>query len=625
MCGIAGIVDLKDRGGPDAAMLDRMVAAMTHRGPDDRGVAVGPRIAMGMRRLSIIDVEGGHQPIENEDGTVRVVMNGELYSYPELRTELVSCGHRFRTCSDTEVLVHGYEEWGMEGLLARLNGMFAFALQDERTDTLFLARDRLGMKPIVYSVVNGELLFASGLTALLASGRVAMEPDPTGVRLFLRHQFVPAPYTVLRGVAKLPPACYLTVRGGRVGEPVRYWRLPPTLDNVKRPEAWEAELRDLLDDAVRIHVRSDVEVGAFLSGGLDSSIIVGLMSRQTQTKVRAFSIGFEDGDHDESKFAAATADRFGVELHHCQFRAEHVIDLVRERAGSLEEPLADPACLPTMLLAAEARRAVKVVLSGEGADELFAGYGYYRRFVGLRSRVAGALHRANGRRSASGYPYAMTHALVERLTPDLPPEGVDARRAESAREKEYLEGSRGLDPLNRALRIDTAGWLPDDLLMKVDRTTMAYGLEARVPFLDHRVVELAMRMPANVKLRDGAGKWVLRSAFRDLLPTEVAQRPKHGFNVPLANWFRGPLRTLISEDFPEIARTSAPWLSTRAIRELVTRHVEGGEDLARPLWTAYALAAWFRDAAASCPRLESRTPAHAGRRRDVGGGTLSVG
>ncbi len=612
MCGIAGIVELLGRGGPDPAMLDRMVEAMTHRGPDDRGVAVRPRVALGMRRLSIIDVEGGHQPIENEDGSVRVVMNGEIYSYLEVRTELAALGHRFRTRSDTEVLVHGYEEWGTEGLLARLNGMFAFALHDERADTLVLARDRLGMKPLVYTVVDGALLFGSGLTALLASGRVAMEPDPTGVRLFLRHQFVPAPHTVLRGVAKLPPACYLTVRGGHVGESVRYWRPPPDLDHAKRPEAWMAELRDLLEDAVRIHVRSDVEVGAFLSGGLDSSIIVGLMSRQTQAKVRAFSIGFEDDGHDESPFAAAAAARSGVELHHTKFRAEHVIDLVRERTGSLEEPLADPACLPTLLLSAEARRAVKVVLTGEGADELFAGYGYYRRFVGLRSLIASAIPRTSGRRSASGYPYAMTRDLVERLTQGLPTEGADAPRVEERCAREYLDGSRDLDPLNRALRIDTAGWLPDDLLMKVDRTTMAHGLEARVPFLDHRVVELAMRMPAAVKVRDGAGKWVLRSAFRDLLPQEVVERPKHGFNVPLASWFRGPLRTLISDEFPKDAQASTPWLSTRAIRELVARHVGGEEDLARPIWTAYALAVWFRDAAARRLRpSESRTPAHA--------------
>ena len=578
-------------------MLDRMVEALTHRGPDDRGVAVGPRMAIGMRRLSIIDVDGGHQPIENEDGSVRVVVNGEIYNYLELRAELVSSGHRFRTRSDTEVLVHGYEEWGTEGLLARLNGMFAFALQDERADTLILARDPLGMKPLVTTVADGTFLFASGLTALLASGGVALEPDPTGVRLFLRHQFVPAPYTVLRGVVKVPPGCYLVVREGRVGEPVRDWRPPVTLDREKRPEAWTSELRDLLEDAVRIHVRSDVEVGAFLSGGLDSSIVVGLMSRQSEAKVRAFSIGFEQGGHDESRFAAMAAERSGVELHHTQFRAEHLIDLVRERAGSMEEPLGDPACLPTLLLSAEARRAVKVVLTGEGADELFAGYGYYRRFVGLGSVFAGMIPRVNDRRSPSGYPYAMTHGLVDRLTRDLPLEGAGARPAEERLAREYLDGSRGLDPLNRALRIDTAGWLPDDLLMKVDRTTMAHGLEARVPFLDRRVVELAMRMPAAVKWRDGVGKWVLRSAFREMLPPAVAERPKHGFNVPLTSWFRGPLRSLISEDFPRDAQASVPWLSTKAVRDLVGRHVGGQEDLARPIWTAYALAVWFREAA----------------------------
>jgi asparagine synthase (glutamine-hydrolysing) len=250
-----------------------------------------------------------------------------------------------------------------------------------------------------------------------------------------------------------------------------------------------------------------------------------------------------------------------------------------------------------MLLSAEARRAVKVVLTGEGADELFAGYGYYRRLVGVRSLFDRTIPRNRDRRGTSGFPYVMTHAKVERLTPDLAPEGEGAPRAEARLENEYLDGSRGLDPLNRALRIDTAGWLPDDLLMKVDRTTMAHGLEARVPFLDRRVVDLAMRMPAGVKWRDGAGKWVLRSAFRDLLPPDVVQRPKHGFNVPLASWFRGPLRTLISEDFPRDAQSSAPWLSTGTTRELVARHVEGRENLARPIWTAYALAVWFRDAA----------------------------
>jgi asparagine synthase (glutamine-hydrolysing) len=527
-----------------------------------------------MRRLSIIDVEGGRQPMANENGSVVVVANGELYSSPELREELTAAGHVFGTRSDIEVIVHGYEEWGLEGLLSRLNGMFAFALHDTHRDVTYLARDRLGIKPLVYARRGSELLFASGLSGLLASGRLDVLPDPIGVRLFLHNQFTPAQYTVVRGVEKLPPASYIEISADRVGAPVRYWRIPGEIDGRRTTEEWIEEMRALVEDAVRVHLLSDVEVGAFLSGGIDSSVVVGLMARHTNRPPKAFSVGVE-GD-DETPHAYAAAKRFGVDFHHLVFAPTQVVDVVDDVAAVMEEPIADPAVLPTLLLASEARRHVKVVLTGEGGDELFAGYGYYERLRSPWRQAQSAVRRALARSVASrrmgyrhrsfwsGYPYVMRPGSVERFLRDLP--GGDAGKTAAivdATERSFA--TDGLDGLSRALRVDAQTWLPEDLLMKVDRATMAFSLEARVPLLDYRVVEFASRIPAGLKMCRQVGKWIFRSAFRELIGPELADRGKMGFGVPMGRWIRGQLRPLLDECLSRSSLAHTPWLDADAI------------------------------------------------------------
>jgi asparagine synthase (glutamine-hydrolysing) len=618
MCGIAGMVDLTGNRRLDAGTLDRMVDVLHLRGPDDRGTSIQPPVAMGIRRLSIIDLEGGHQPMESEDGSVRVVLNGELYSFPEIRKELLAKGYRFRTRADSEVLVHGYLEWGLEGLIDRLNGMFAFALQDLRNDRFYLVRDRLGIKPLLYTERDGTLIFGSAFSSLLASGLVPIEPDPTGIRLYLHNQFIPWPYTAVAGVRKLPPASYLEVHAGTVGSPVRYWHLPDDTDETRSIEDWSEELRELLTDAVRVHMLSDVEMGAFLSGGVDSSIIVRLMSRLADHPVKVFSIGFEDQRiYDETRFAESAARQFGAEFHHTTFTANHVVEVVRDLIRNIEEPIGDPACLPTFYLSRQASRLVKVVLTGEGADELFAGYGYYqglpvRRPGGRNNLGPGGLEkilarmsgdgdririkrRFNTRSRWSGFPYAMTPRFIEHLISDLGSEDAEEiGQTVAGLEGSWLPASRSASHLSRALHVDIQGWLAEDLLMKVDRTTMAHSLEARVPFLDYRVVELAMRMPAEMKIRGGVGKVILREAMRDLVGAEFIDREKHGFNLPLRDWVGGELRPLIDGALSPENLSNLPWLNRDAVRALFEAHDDGRGDFSRQIWDLFILVEWFR-------------------------------
>jgi asparagine synthase (glutamine-hydrolysing) len=577
-----------------------MVDVMYRRGPDDRGVFVRPQQAMGMRRLSIIDLDTGAQPISNEDGTVHVVMNGELYSYPEVRRELVAAGHRFTTHSDTEVLVHGYEEWGLEGLLSRLNGMFAFALYDEPNARTLLVRDRLGIKPLLFAERDGLFVFGSTMSAVAESGVIPMEPDGTGIRLYLHNQFIPGEHTAIAGVRKLPPASFMEIQGGRVAPPVSYWSLPEAEDHTRTMEDWKRELEGLLDDAVRTHMVSDVEVGIFLSGGVDSTIALGLMSRHADRPVRAFSIGFGGHIFDESEFAREAARRFGAEFHHTEFTAAHVEELALDVIAGLEEPLGDPACIPTFYLAREAAKDLKVVLSGEGADELFAGYNYHRHFHSPWARFAewvrhNLLRRLDPRdrtysSPVTAYPYAMRPETIEALIPGLP--GARGEQVTTELESAWAGGAKG-SPLSRALHVDTRGWLPDDLLVKLDRMTMAHGLEARVPFLDYRVVELAMRMPSWAKRKRKRDKVVLRSTFENLIGERIATRDKHGFSLPLAQWFRGDLRPLVEGILGQTAQAATPWIDEAEVRSLLDGHMRGQADFSRQLWILLVLIRWF--------------------------------
>lgn len=626
MCGIAGFLDLQGGRPLSASRLDRMVDAMYSRGPDDRGVSRKSNAALGMRRLSIIDLEGGHQPIANSDDSVRVVMNGEIYNHEEVRRELEARGRKFATRSDTEVLVHGYEEWGLDGLLGRLNGMFAFALQDERRETVWLVRDRLGIKPLLYTVRDGYLLFGSSHHALLASGLVDVVPDMDAVELYMLLQYVPGTHSALAGVRKLAPAHYLQIRGGEVSEPTRWWSIPEP-DASSRPHAeWIDEVKHVLSDAVRMHMVSDVEVGLFLSGGLDSTLILGLMREATDLPIRAYSIGFEDKRvFDESAHAKAAADRFGATFVPRLFTADDVLGQVDPLMRDLDEPIGDAACLPTLLLSQMARADLKVVLSGEGADELFAGYGYYQQLPpknatfgtnfdpgespSLLARVFGGAKRGamtisgnfHGTSAISGFPYVLSPAFLEHL---LPAAGRGRRSVvERAHALESAWAGETADPLQRALRVDASGWLPDDLLMKVDRTTMAHSLEARVPFLDWRVAELAFRMPSELKLDGKVGKACLREAFKELLGEQFEKREKHGFNLPMHEWMRDQLRPLVTssllDDTPE-------WLDRASCAALLDAHATGRAQLERALWCLFVLTSWFRTASARAAEAKSQ-------------------
>jgi asparagine synthase (glutamine-hydrolysing) len=610
MCGITGIISLSKDGTADHEPLDRMIEAMRLRGPDDSGKAVTDRVAFGMRRLSIIDLEYGHQPIESEDGAVRVIMNGELYSFPEVKKELEGVGHRFRTESDTEVLVHGYEEWGIEGLLERLNGMFAFALHDLRNDVVFVARDRLGIKPLVYSVRDGQLYFASSIKALLMTGRIPVEPDPAGVRLYLYNQYIPAPYTIVAGVRKLPPASYMRIDGGKLSDPRVYWRVPDR-EGSGRGRDWHGELRDLFEDAVRCHMISDVEVGIFLSGGLDSSLVLSYMSEMSPHKVKAFSVSVKhDNVYDESPYARMAAERFGAELIEIPFRPEDAVDAATRYIDHLDEPLSDPAQLPTFILSEHAHRQVKVVLSGEGADELFAGYDYYDRYAtmsgrfrmsieGLRRRVAessGAagivdrIRKHTYRSAVSSYPHVLPGLICDLLVKDLPSDRTTAE-LQAEVERGLVGGSRARG-LDRALLADTGGWLPDNLLMKVDRMSMAHSLEVRVPFLDYRLVELAARIPAKMKRRDRTGKVIVREAFADRLGDTLKARGKHGFSLPIGSWLHGLMRPLAEESLSS-GLEKMPWIDRSAVDEITEDLMAGRMDMWRQTWMLLTLAAWF--------------------------------
>jgi len=610
MCGIAGILSLSREGAVDPEPLDRMIEAMRLRGPDDSGKAVTDRIAFGMRRLSIIDLEHGHQPIESEDGSVRVIMNGELYSFPEVKKELEGAGHRFRTSSDTEVLVHGYEEWGIEGLLKRLNGMFAFALHDIRNDIVFIARDRMGIKPLLYSVRDGQLYFASSLKALLMTGRIPVEPDPAGIRLYLYNQYIPAPYTVLAGVSKLPPASYMRIDGGKMGEPKRYWKAPDVEDRSSDRD-WQGDLRDLFEDAVRCHMISDVEVGIFLSGGLDSSLVLSYMSDISPHTVKAFSVAVRhDNVYDESPYARMAAEKYGAELIEIPFTAVEAVDAAERYMDHLDEPIADAAQLPTFILSEIAHEHVKVVLSGEGADELFAGYDYYDRFATmsgrfrrsleplrrLRAEVASAgstverIMKHTYRSTESAFPHVLPGPVCDLLTRDLPAVNTTAG-IQAEVERSWVAGSKAKG-LNRALLADSSGWLPDNLLMKVDRMTMAHSLEARVPFLDYRLVELAARMPARLKRRNRTGKVIMREAFAQHLGDTLAARGKHGFSLPVGDWLQGPMRPLAEETMGR-GLAKMPWINRPVVEEITGDLMSGNKGMWRQVWLLMTIAGWF--------------------------------
>jgi asparagine synthase (glutamine-hydrolysing) len=615
MCGIAGLFHPELPKPVDPSRVKAMADVLAHRGPDGSGVWTAPGIGFGHRRLSIIDLATGDQPMVSADGALAVTYNGEIYNFREVRAALEPLGHVFRTESDTEVILAAWRQWG-PACLGRFNGMFAFALYDSGRDALFLARDRLGVKPLYLArLPDGALAFASELKGLLAHPLLRREPSAPAVEDYLAYGYVPDDSCLIDGVSKLPAGHYLLVeRGKGVPAPVRWWDVDFSSPSRAPAAELEAELVEHLRAAVRSRMVADVPLGAFLSGGVDSSGVVALMAEATRGAVETCSIGFDRADHDETRYAAMVAERFATS-HRSRIVAAEDFSLIDELVDSFDEPFADASALATYRVSELAREKVKVALSGDGADEAFAGYRRYRlyaaeervrRFLPTPARglfgAAGSLYpkldwapqflrakttlAALGRESGEAYADAVaatSRPIRTRLYGAKLKTLLQGHRAED-RYVRAMAGAPAADALSRAQYADLKIWLPGDILTKVDRASMAVGLEAREPLLDHRLVEFAARLPARLRLRRGEGKWLLKRALSRYLPDEILRRRKMGFVTPVGAWFRGPL----AGEAEAIARGPAiaelGWLEPKEIARLAAAHRAGRADHGRTLW-----------------------------------------
>lgn len=628
MCGICGILTRAPRHKIDEALLRRMCGTMRHRGPDDEGICLdawsGGQIGLGSRRLSIIDLEGGRQPMSNEDGALRVVCNGEIYNFHDLREHLLRRGHTLRTRCDTEVILHLYEDKGID-CIEDLRGMFAFALWDAAKERLLLARDRLGKKPLLYRLDGERLVFASCIRAILQAPNIPREVEAEALHHYLTYQYVPHPLTMFRGILKLPPAHRLLFERGEA-RVERYWR-PEFSEAADMSEAECVEgVRGLLEEAVRLRMVSDVPLGAFLSGGIDSSIVVGLMSRQTREPVRTFSIGFEEKNYDELGYARTAANRFHSE--HREFIVRpRAAEIIPELVRHFEEPFADSSAIPTYCVSKMTSEFVKVALTGDGGDECFGGYPRYRavKLGGIADRLPGPLRRLLGWRGWQRLPASVEQKTLRRRAKKLlralscPPEqrylmwisifDEESKRflctadfASSVAGKDSLDfldqyyrvAGRG-DFLGKTTFVDLMTYLPCDLLAKVDVTSMAHSLEARAPFLDHKLVEFAATIPTHLKVRRWTMKYVLKRAFADLLPPRIVRRGKMGFGVPISEWFRRDLAGYVRDALLDQRALDRGYFRPQAVEQLIEQHVGRRADHGYRLWALLMLELWHRE------------------------------
>jgi asparagine synthase (glutamine-hydrolysing) len=622
MCGIAGVL-LDDGSAPhDAAALRAVSGALAHRGPDGSGEWVGRGVALAHTRLSIVDVIGGGQPLANEDGTIQTVLNGEIYNFKSLRDDLEARGHTFRSRSDTEVLVHLYEEYG-EDFVERLRGMFAFALWDDRRRQLLLARDRVGLKPLYLWRGNGRLVFASELKALLAHPGVGRAVDPAALEDYLAYGAVVGTRSIFHGIERFPAAHTMVVRAGkRETPPKRYWSLHFDPDYKTTPAEWSERIRTTVDEAVRTHLTGDVPIGAFLSGGFDSSVVVG-SAASSGVSLPTFSMGFEDKQFDETPFASAVSRHYGT---------EHYSELLRPDAGAavetlaryFDEPFADPAAVPTLALAKAARVHVKAVLSGDGGDEAFGGYSRYAHDLWegrWRARVPTSFRRGMMRTVAQAWPKSDWLPRPLRMRTFLTNVSLDADSAYAnsisicrppLRRRLLSQEMRGelgqhdsgalvtagfangqhAGPLSGMLAADMAVLLPDDYLVKVDRASMAHGIEVRPPLLDHHVLELAARIPPHLKVHRRQTKLIFRRTFAAALPSSIVRRRKHGFDVPLDAWMKGPLKFAFEERVLGDGAPIASLIDVAEARNLFESHQRGASRQGAVLWSLLVLAAW---------------------------------
>jgi asparagine synthase (glutamine-hydrolysing) len=613
MCGICGVASAE--GPPDLETVARMSKRLVHRGPDSDGLFHADGVALAARRLSIIDLEGGTQPLSNEDGSVVIVQNGEIYNHRELRAELEGRGHRFATACDTEVLAHLYEEHG-DGFLERLRGMFALALWDAKRRRLLLARDRFGIKPLYYGVDGGTLSFASELKAMLEQPGFSRQIDPRALSAYLAFNSIPAPLTIFAAARKLAPGSMLAWQGGEVSESRYALPRPLPAERVRRgPEdGLAAELREILADSVRAHLVADVPVGVLLSGGVDSAGLTALAAAESGTGVKTFSIGFEEGSFDELERARLVAERYRTDHHELVLRPD-AAELLPELVEAFDEPFGDSSAVPTYLVSRLAAGEVKVALSGEGGDELFGGYYTYvadllaPRLGGLAALAAPLVEAlpSSDRKVSFDYkakrfvraarlpPLERHHAWKEIFAAERRAALLGGRDpgwdpVDLYRER-YAE-TEGAEPLARLQDVDLGIYLVDDLLVKTDRSSMAHSLELRVPFLDNRVAEFALGLATPLKVRRLAKKRLLRSALAPLLPAEVLRGPKQGFSIPLAGWLRGPLQPFAREVLSPATLTRQGCLDPAAVTPLLDRHCAGREDLSRQLWGLMAFTLW---------------------------------
>ncbi|NOT10818.1 MAG: asparagine synthase (glutamine-hydrolyzing) [Methylococcaceae bacterium] len=619
MCGIAGFVACEAT--QDLPVILRgMTVRIAHRGPDDEGFyETNTRdgrhgVGLGHRRLAIIDLNTGHQPIGNEDGSIQIVFNGEIYNFEALRNDLIARGHRFATASDTETIVHAYEEFG-EACVEKFRGMFAFAIWDADRERLFLARDRFGKKPLFIAQQNGTLVFASEIKSILAFPGITVDVDHGAVWDYLAYRYVPGPATLFSGIRKLPPGSFAVWEKGELHEQPYYsppdqkpWGgLMPPSDPVGR-------FLELLDEAVRIRMISDVPFGAFLSGGIDSSAVVGLMARHSSLPVKTFSVGFAEAQYSELGYAAAIARQFETEHHELTISQQHLMDELPALVHFRDAPVAEPSDIPIYLLAKEASRSVKMVLTGEGSDEFLGGYPkhVYERY-------------------AAGYrilPGMLRHGLIEPLIHALPYRfrraktaivnlGLEDRKdrlprwfgALSGKERDELVAFRpvterqggvqfdtraGNSALRNILYFDQTSWLPDNLLERGDRMTMAASIEARMPFMDHELAAYVSSLPDNFRVRGRQTKWILREAMKRLLPAAILKRPKVGFRVPVNEWFRGPMRDYLYDHLTGNDSLTVRYYRRDVLERVLNEHIKGRQNHEKLLWTLLNLELWHR-------------------------------
>ncbi|MBN2408564.1 MAG: asparagine synthase (glutamine-hydrolyzing) [Candidatus Aminicenantes bacterium] len=627
MCGICGIAAPSSAEPVDRPLVEAMCRTLAHRGPDDQGVYAGKTVGLGARRLSIIDLEGGHQPLANEDGTIWIAHNGEVYNFPGLREELIARGHRFSTRTDTETIVHAYEEWGEE-FVHRLRGMFAFALWDGKERRLHLVRDRLGVKPLYYTLLDdGTLVFGSELKALLVHPRVGRAIEPRALDFFLTLEYVPSPLCILKDIHKLPAGHTLTFEDGRI-EIKEYWDIRSGAeaggDPSKRrlPEVMD-ELYARLKEAVKLRLVSDVPLGAFLSGGIDSSTIVGLMRELGASPIKTFSIGFEETSYNELPYARRTAEMFATE--HEEFTIEpRALELTEKLIRHLDEPFGDFSIFPTYLVSKMARPHVKVILSGDGGDEVFGGYEHYQAQkiascppVRLAGRLASPLinrlppaARKKGvwnklQRFLQGFEHAPGNRHLRWM---MFLSRKDRERLYSAGFRERLgavdeifrippfrriyERLPDFDRTTGELYVDLKSYLVDDIMVKVDRMSMAASLEAREPLLDHKLVEFVFGLEGRLKLHGLTTKWIFKKTMERLLPAENIHRPKEGFSIPIKHWLRRELRELMLDHLSERRIREAGFFNPGAVQRMVSAHLSGRKNFSHQLWALLVFEIW---------------------------------